>query len=287
MSISYAIFAAGCFWGVQAAFDSTPGVHSTVVGYIGGELENPSYERVCKGDTNHAEAVEIKFDEKQISYEQLLDKFFTIHDPTTKNRQGWDIGSQYRSAIFYTDENQKKQALVKIAELNKSGKFKKPIVTEVLPATRFYNAEEYHQKYLFKKGKASCSGCTSPVPSPEELKSKLSAEQYNILINKGTEKPFTGKYLNNHEDGTYTCAACGQPIFASADKFDSGSGWPSFDKSIPGSVKLKKDFSHFMIRTEVVCSRCGSHLGHIFHDGPTNTGERFCINSGAMNFEKE
>lgn len=292
MIITKAIFAAGCFWGVQATFDNIPGVLSTRVGYTGGWVDNPTYEIVCNKDTGHAEAIEITYNADVLSYEDLLDVFFATHNPTTKNRQGVDVGKQYRSAIFYLNEDQKEAALKKIYELNKAKVFMNPIVTEVVAAQKFYPAEEYHQKYLEKQGKISCgtylkTSNNTPIISKEDIKKKLTSEQYDVLINKGTERPFTGKYLNNEETGIYKCAVCGNKIFESKDKFDSGSGWPSFDKATPGSVKLKPDSSHGMKRIEVVCGRCGSHLGHMFDDGPTETGERFCINSVSMDFEKK
>lgn len=287
MSLSQAIFAAGCFWGVQAAFDAVPGVDSTVVGYTGGNVANPSYEMVCYEDTNHAEAVKVTFDDSKVSYEQLLDVFFASHNPTTRNQQGPDVGTQYRSAIFYLNDRQKDAALKKIDELNRSGAFAAPIVTEVTAAQQFYPAEEYHQKYLAKKGRAACSRSASPSLSDDQWRQKLSPEQYKILRQKATEAPFSGKYLHTKEDGTFVCGACGNPVFRSDAKFNSGSGWPSFDKAVPGSVKLLPDYSHGMVRTEVVCSRCGSHLGHLFEDGPTATKMRYCINSGAMDFQQE
>lgn len=154
--IAQAIFAAGCFWGVQLAFDNTPGVVSTEVGYIGGSVENPSYRQVSTGQTGHAEAVEVSFDTDKISYPELLDIFFKIHNPTTQNRQGPDIGTQYRSAIFYLTPEQKQQAEAKIAELERQKTFPAPVVTEIAPAGTFWPAEEYHQKYLQKQGKTSC-----------------------------------------------------------------------------------------------------------------------------------
>lgn len=154
--IAQAIFAAGCFWGVQLAFDNTPGVVSTEAGYVGGTVENPSYRQVSTGQTGHAEAVEVSFDTDKISYPELLDIFFKIHNPTTKNRQGPDIGTQYRSAIFYLTPEQKQQAEAKIAELERQKTFPAPVVTEIAPAGTFWPAEEYHQKYLQKQGKTSC-----------------------------------------------------------------------------------------------------------------------------------
>lgn len=294
MSIAHAIFAAGCFWGVQATFDAVPGVVSTEVGYTGGETHNPTYEEVCTGRTGHAEAIDVSYNPEKVSYKDLLYVFFNSHNPTTKNRQGLDIGEQYRSAVFYIDDTQKKEAEEVIKEMNDSGRYQAPIVTQVVKAGRFYPAEAYHQKYLFRRGKVSCASCNAATVSEEEeeelsvsnteWKQRLSSEQYRVLREKGTERPFTGKYLNNKEDGTYVCGACGNPIFASDAKFDSGCGWPSFDRSIPGSVKLSEDNSHGMQRTEVTCAKCGSHLGHVFNDGPTETGERYCINSISMGF---
>ncbi len=156
MQVSKAIFAAGCFWGIQSVFESVPGVMSTIVGYTGGRVPNPTYMEVSSQRTGHAEAVEVMFDPEKVSYERLLDIFFANHDPTTPNRQGPDIGTQYRSAVFYTDENQKQAALKKISALNSSGAYSKPIVTEIAAATTFYPAEEYHQHYLYKRGQTSC-----------------------------------------------------------------------------------------------------------------------------------
>lgn len=295
MTLAHAIFAAGCFWGVQAAFDAVPGVWSTRVGYTGGSAVNPSYEQVCRGNTGHAEAVEIAYDPEQVSYDELLDVFFSIHNPTTRDRQGPDIGHQYRSAVFYLNAGQKEAAVAKILELNRSGKFPTPIVTEIVPAKTFYPAEDYHQDYLKKQGLKTCGSNDMRMEEEEEeetdneqeWKRKLTPLQYDVLRRKGTERPFTGRYYRFDEDGTYSCAACGNPIFMSQDKFDSGCGWPSFDKAIPGHVKFTPDFSHGMERIEVTCARCGSHLGHVFEDGPTETGDRFCINSAAMNFTSE
>lgn len=298
MTLAHAIFAAGCFWGVQAAFDAVPGVWSTRVGYTGGSAVNPSYEQVCRGNTGHAEAVEIAYDPEQVSYDELLDVFFSIHNPTTRDRQGPDIGHQYRSAVFYLNAGQKEAAVAKILELNRSGKFPAPIVTEIVPAKTFYPAEDYHQDYLKKQGLKTCGSNDMRMEEEEEeeeeetddeqeWKKKLTPLQYDVLRRKGTERPFTGRYYRFDEDGTYSCAACGNPIFMSQDKFDSGCGWPSFDKAIPGHVKFTPDFSHGLERIEVTCARCGSHLGHVFEDGPTETGDRFCINSAAMNFTPE
>jgi peptide-methionine (S)-S-oxide reductase len=151
-----ATFAAGCFWGVEADFRRLPGVISTQVGYTGGHSTNPTYKQVCGDGTGHAEAVEIDYDPAKISYDQLLDTFWSIHDPTTVNRQGPDVGTQYRSAIFYHTPEQEAAAKASLAKLTASGKFKRPIVTQIVPAKDFWRAEEYHQQYLEKRGEASC-----------------------------------------------------------------------------------------------------------------------------------
>lgn len=156
MIVAHAIFAAGCFWGIQNVYEAVPGVISTQVGYVGGRTSNPSYTEVSTGKSGHAEAVQVDYDPEIVSYEKLLDIFFQSHNPTTKDRQGPDIGTQYRSAVFYLNEKQKDATVNKIIELNKSAKFKDHIVTEVVPAGTFYPAEEYHQHYLLKRGETSC-----------------------------------------------------------------------------------------------------------------------------------
>lgn len=151
-----AVFGAGCFWGVEAAYRQIPGVLSTKVGYLGGTMDNPTYSDVCSGRTGHAEVVEVTYDPARITYNELLTVFWENHDPTTLNRQGPDVGEQYRSAIFYKDEEQKAAALASKDERDRSGKHKLPIVTEITPASRFYPAEDYHQQYLEKRNLPSC-----------------------------------------------------------------------------------------------------------------------------------
>jgi peptide-methionine (S)-S-oxide reductase len=151
-----ATFGAGCFWGVEATFRKIQGVSATAVGYCGGKLENPTYEQVCTDRTGHAEVVEVEYDPGQVSYEQLLEVFWSNHNPTTLNRQGPDHGTQYRSAIFYHTPEQQETAEISKEKLEKSGKLARPIVTEITPASKFYRAEEYHQQYLEKRGLAHC-----------------------------------------------------------------------------------------------------------------------------------
>ena len=157
MSTEKATFGAGCFWGVEEMFRNIKGVTSATSGYAGGKTENPTYEDVCSDETGHAEVVEVEFDPAQVSYEQLLDVFWRNHDPTTRNRQGPDFGSQYRSVVFYHSPQQQAAAEAKKAELDKSGRFRRPIVTQIEPAPAFYRAEEYHQEYLRKHGRTHCA----------------------------------------------------------------------------------------------------------------------------------
>ena len=151
-----ATFGAGCFWGVEAAYRQIPGVLSTAVGYLGGTLENPTYYDVCTGRTGHAEVVQVEYDPSHLTYDDLLTVFWENHDPTTLNRQGPDVGTQYRSAIFYHDDEQKETAIKSKEERDRSGRYRRPIVTEITPATEFYMAEDYHQQYLEKRGLSSC-----------------------------------------------------------------------------------------------------------------------------------
>lgn len=157
MVTELATFGAGCFWGVELKFRQVPGVNEALVGYEGGETANPTYQDVCTDETGHAEVVQVEFDPERVSFDQLLDVFFGLHDPTTLNRQGPDFGSQYRSVVFYHSNEQKKSAEAKIAALTSEGRFRRPIVTQIVPAATFYRAEEYHQRYLEKRGRASCS----------------------------------------------------------------------------------------------------------------------------------
>ena len=154
---AFATFGAGCFWGVELKFRGVEGVREAIVGYEGGEKASPSYGDVCTGQTGHAEVVQVEYDPAFVSFDRLLDVFFALHDPTTANRQGPDVGSQYRSIVFYHDEDQKASTEAKIASLTAEGRFRKPIVTQVVPSRTFYRGEEYHQRYLEKHGQTSCS----------------------------------------------------------------------------------------------------------------------------------
>jgi peptide methionine sulfoxide reductase msrA/msrB len=295
--------AGGCFWGVEAYMARVPGVADATVGYANGLTENPTYADVSYKNSGHAEAVHIRYDPERISLGDLLEQFFLIIDPTSINRQGNDVGSQYRSGIYYQDEA---DLAVILAVINKEQKnYAKPITVEVEPLVHYYLAEEYHQDYLEKNPGGYChvSFDTLPdlvtipsdglvdaslyqKPDASELKKTLSDEQYRVTQEDATEMPFSGIYDKHYETGIYVDVATGEPLFSSVDKFDSGTGWPSFTRPIdPAVLREVKDESYGMLRIEVRSRVGDSHLGHVFDDGPKEAGGlRYCINSAALKF---
>lgn len=293
-----ATFAGGCFWCMEPPFEGLDGVMEVIAGYTGGHKKDPSYEDVCEGDTGHAEAVQIIYDPSKITYDNILDVFWRQIDPTDAGGQFVDRGPQYRTAIFYHTDEQKMLAEKSKAELERSGRYKKPVVTEILPIAEFYIAEEYHQDYYKKeslryKSYRKHSGRDQvweelwqyQRPAEEVLRKRLTPLQFKVTQETGTERPFDNEYWDNKREGIYVDIVSGEPLFSSCDKFDSGTGWPSFTKPIePESIVEKEDKSHSMVRTEVRSRRAGSHLGHIFPDGPQPTGLRYCINSAAIRF---
>ena len=307
-NLEEATFAAGCFWGVEDAFSRIKGVVKTAVGYTGGHTKNPTYEEVCSHTTGHAEAVQLFFDPKIVSYEQLLDAFWRMHDPTTLNRQGPDTGDQYRSAVFYHSSKQKAAADKMKGELEKANEFNGKIVTEIIPATEFHKAEDYHQQYFKKNGSSGChilrgefkkvekpeeskeSRESKEVkeyrkPSTEEIKKKLTSLQCEVTQGNGTEAAFNNEYWDNKREGIYVDVVSGEPLFSSTDKYDSGTGWPSFTKPLESkNITEKADKSLLAERTEVRSKNADSHLGHVFADGPKPAGLRYCINSASLRF---
>jgi len=293
-----ATFAGGCFWCMEPPFEGLEGIVDVVVGYTGGHKKDPSYEEVCEGDTGHAEGVQITYDPSKITYDRLLDIFWRQIDPTDAGGQFVDRGSQYRTAIFYHTDEQKMLAEKSKAELERSGRYKKPVVTEILPTVDFYMAEEYHQDYYKKeslryKSYRKHSGRDQvreelwqyQRPSEEEVKKRLTPLQFKVTQENGTERPFDNEYWDDKREGIYVDIVSGEPLFSSSDKFDSGTGWPSFTKPLePRNIVEKEDREHFMVRTEVRSRNAGSHLGHVFPDGPEPTGLRYCINSAAVRF---
>ena len=297
--IKKAIFAGGCFWCMVKPFNKYDGVLNVTIGYTGGSLKNPTYEQVCTGITGHYEAVEILYDENILNYVELVEAFFMSIDPTDEGGQFNDRGRSYETAIFYTDDEQKKVAEDYKNKLNESEIFNKPIAVKILKATEFYPAEEYHQDYYLKnpfRYKAYYSGSGRKAfieenwriseQKKKELKNILSPLQYKVTQENGTEPPFNNDYFNKFEEGIYVDIVSGKPLFSSKDKFDSGCGWPAFSKPINnGYITEKEDFSHGMFRTEVRSSNANSHLGHVFNDGPKELGGlRYCINSAALRF---
>lgn len=307
-NVSVATVAGGCFWCVAADMKKLPGVVKVVSGYAGGTGNRPTYETYAK--QGHVEAVQVYYDQSRVSYEQVLDYFMKHIDPTDAKGQFADRGPSYRTAIFYANEQEKEIAGKVLKTTGGSGRFDKPIATELIKFSGFYPAEDYHQNYEEKnplryKYYRSGSGRESflqrvwkndPMQKPASvpkyakpdraaLRQKLTKMQYEVTQNQKTEPPFENEYADNKKEGIYVDVVSGEPLFSSLDKYDSGSGWPSFTRPLePGNIAEREDRSHFMIRTEVRSRHADSHLGHVFPDGPKPSGLRYCMNSAALRF---
>jgi len=289
-------FAGGCFWGVEAFFKRIYGVSDTTSGYANGTGNNPTYETVMTGKEQFAETVEVVYDPERIKLEELMDFFFKVIDPTMKNQQGNDKGVQYRTGIFYV--NQDEATLIEKRVEQEQENYKKLIVTEVLPLDNYYLAEEFHQDYLAKNPAGYChidltvlddihvDPSQYDVPDKKELRKVLTEDQYRVTMENDTETAYDNEYWDLDEPGIYVDIVTGEPLFSSREKYDAHCGWPSFTNPIdPDVVTYNDDTSHNMNRTEIR-SRVGDiHLGHVFDDGPkAHGGQRYCINSAALKF---
>ena len=305
-------FAGGCFWGVEEYFSRIPGVADAVSGYANGTVENPTYEEVCNHTTGHTETVRVTYDPSIVSLKTLTEQYFKIIDPLSLNRQGNDIGSNYRTGVYYVDEAD--AATLRAVFEAEQTKHDEPMVVELEPLTCFYEAEDYHQDYLAKNPNGYChisfdsladvkteqelaieaaeepGGSLDPAryskPDDETLAATLTEIQYKVTRLDGTEQAFTGEYWDHFERGIYVDIATGEPLFSSSDKFESGCGWPSFAAPISDDVVVEAtDTSQGMVRTEVRSRVGDSHLGHVFDDGPAELGGlRYCIDSAALEF---
>ncbi len=290
--------AGGCFWGLEKYIESIQGVTETEVGYANGTSPSPTYDSVCRG-SGHAEVVKVTYDPELLPLSFLLTLFYEAIDPASVNQQGNDRGIQYRTGIYYTSISDRPIIDQSLSDLqNRLGK---PVAIESGPLENYTSAEDYHQKYLDKNPGGYChiepnafkraaSAIVNPSdyspPDTETLKKDLTPEQYDVTQNSETEPPYRNIYWDQFTPGIYVDITTGEPLFSSADKFESNCGWPSFSKPVePNVLREKSDLSHGMIRTEIRSRVGDAHLGHVFNDGPKEQGGlRYCINSASLKF---
>ena len=291
--------AGGCFWGMEQLMQSIPGVIDAQSGYANGTCEEDAvYGTVCTGKTGFRETVRVEYDPEQVSLDAILLAYFYVIDPTVENRQGNDVGSQYQTGIYYTNA-EAKETVERIAQIERSRSDK--FFVEIGPLKNYYPAEDYHQDYLEKNPGGYCHIPKDEIelfsklridpgdykkPAAESIRDKLTDEQYRVTQENDTEYAFTGEFWNKFEKGIYVDIVTGEPLFSSADKYESSCGWPAFTKPIeePSVIELE-DNSHGMHRTEVRSRTGDSHLGHVFYDDPESpNGVRYCINSASLRF---
>lgn len=296
-------FAGGCFWGVEEYFARIPGVYDVTSGYANGDTLDPTYEKVIYEGTGHAETIHVRYDPRYMSLKTLTRQFFKIIDPVSKNKQGNDVGTQYRTAVYYVDEGDIPVLEAVFSETQEN--YTKSIATELEPLEHYILAEDYHQDYLRKNPNGYCHisfetlnevVLESPTevvdaddyskPSLEEIKAMLTPAQFDVTNNEGTERAFTGEYWDLKDEGIYVDIVTGEPLFSSKDKFDSGTGWPSFTRPLVTEVVNEISDVSFGMRRVEVRSRVGDfHLGHVFDDGPKDEGGlRYCLNSASLRF---
>ena len=286
--------AGGCFWGLEEYFSRIEGVEETTVGYANGQVESTNYQLIHQ--TDHAETVHLIYDEKRISLREILLYYFRVIDPLSVNKQGNDVGRQYRTGVYYTDQADK--AVIEQVFVEQEKQLGQKIAVELEPLRHYVLAEDYHQDYLKKNPGGYChinvNDAYQPLvdpgqyekPTDAELKEQLSEEQYQVTQNSATERPFHNAYNATFEEGIYVDVTTGEPLFFAGDKFESGCGWPSFSRPIAREVlRYYEDKSHGMERIEVRSRSGNAHLGHVFTDGPESAGGlRYCINSAALRF---